>query len=125
MGEHKGEPVVIGTGMPASIALELFGRMVEDAFGETAYQVGSSVRGKDWRDVDVRVMLPTRRFRLLFGDPRHASLDPRWRSVCWAFSLLGREMTGLPVDFQVQDRDDANERHHGFRQPLIEHRRTP
>lgn len=112
-------PVLIGVGSPAAIALDYFGQVVKDAFLAQPYLVGSATRGKQWRDVDVRVMLPPRTFRRLFGDPRHASLNPRWRSVCWAYSLLGKEMTGLPIDFQAQEVDRANEVFPGgFRQPL-------
>ena len=47
----------MSTGMPQGIWLNKFGVIVEDYFGHTAFQVGSSLKSKDWRDVDVRLML--------------------------------------------------------------------
>lgn len=99
----------VGVGSPAILRLNVFGDLVEDAFGSTAYLVGSAVRGKVWRDVDVRVILSDRRFRHWFGDPYNAyELNPRWRSVAMAYSALGLSMTGLPIDFQPQSQGRAN-----------------
>ena len=59
-------PFLIGTGMPHTTLLEAFGQWIYDAFGETAYQVGSSTTGKTWRDVDVRLILDDEQFHALF-----------------------------------------------------------
>jgi hypothetical protein len=48
----------IGTGSPATMRLEVFGQYIADAFGHVPYHVGSSTRGKQWRDVDIRLILP-------------------------------------------------------------------
>lgn len=102
-------PVKIGTGMPASILLQTFGVWLRDAFGHTAYQVGSSVYGKQWRDVDVRLMLPDDEFYALFPGYRFMhQIDAKWSLICAAISALGQQQTGLPIDFQIQPTSEAN-----------------
>lgn len=120
------KPIKIGTGMPASILLQTFGVWIRDAFGHTAYQVGSSVHGKDWRDVDVRLILPDDEFNALFpGYQIHNQIDAKWSFLCAAISALAKQQTGLPVDFQVQPQSEANARFSvqegtgTFRQPLM------
>lgn len=113
-------PVSIGTGMPASTLLEAFGVWVKDAFGHTAYQVGSSIHGKVWRDVDVRLILPDDEFDKLFpGYKRVHQIDAKWALMCAAISELAKRQTGLPVDFQIQPQTEANAKFRGPRQPLM------
>jgi len=108
--------------MPAGIWLNKFGVMVADYFGHTAYQVGSSLAGKDWRDVDVRLILPDDEFTAQFGKIDSA-VNPKLAAITLAFSALGKQMTGLPVDFQIQTQSHANERYKGHaRSALIEYR---
>ncbi len=101
----------MGVGMPGSLLLQEFGSLVWDAFGDTPYHVGSSVLNKtDWRDVDVRMILPDEEWdRMGLGDPRQCHLNPKWRALCMVFSAYGRQMTGLPIDFQLQRQTEANE----------------
>jgi hypothetical protein len=101
---------MMGVGMPQEILLRRFGNYVYDAFGEMPYHVGSSLRGKDnWRDVDVRVLLPDEEWeRLGLGDPRIPQTNARWTAITLAWSTFGRAMTGLPIDFQLQQRTAAN-----------------
>lgn len=100
----------IGVGMPAMIHLDDFGAMIRGAFGEFAYLVGSAARGKQWRDVDVRVILPDTTYDAMFGRlERPPRANPRWAATCAAFSELARQRTGLPVDFQFQRQSEANE----------------
>lgn len=114
----------MGVGMPETLHLETFGRVVADFFDETPYLVGSAMRGREWRDVDVRVLVEDAKFIALFGAlPRHPRgtgdrSNPRWASLCAAYAELGRRMTGLPIDFQVQLQRAANERYDGLRGPL-------
>ena len=115
----------MSVGMPAHIKLELFGRMINETFGEHPYHVGSSLNSKTgWRDVDVRLILDDEEWdRLGFGTPS----DPnrKWSVYCLAFSLLGRDITGLPIDFQIQQQTHANEKHNKGRSCLgILHRTT-
>lgn len=42
----------------------------------------------------------------------------KWMSLCLAYSALGKEMTGLPIDFQIQQQTHANELHKGIRSPI-------
>lgn len=101
----------MSVGMPATIWLHHFGALVRAAFGEFAYHVGSSLRQKDgWRDVDVRVMLADDVYAAMgLGDPKEPHRNARWVAMCLAFSALGKQMTGLPIDFQIQTLKLANE----------------
>jgi hypothetical protein len=95
--------ISIGVGMPALLHLEAYGARIHQAYGHTPYLVGSAVRGKRWRDIDVRLILPDREFHQHF--PEHglpARHDPLWSLICAALSELGRIMTQLPIDFQIQ-----------------------
>lgn len=111
--------MTIGVGMPAFLHLNTFGREIGEAFGRLPYLVGSAARGKQWRDVDVRLMLPDDEFDALFpGHTKPDSVDGRWSLLCAAISELGRFRTGLPIDFQFQRTSDANERYDGVRHAL-------
>jgi hypothetical protein len=109
-----------GIGMPTALYLDEFGAMVSAAFdGETPYHVGSSLTGKSWRDVDVRLILADEDYeRLGFGDPAHPHQNAKWVALVKAFAALAREMTGLPVDFQIQQRTRANATEDGPRSAL-------
>lgn len=109
-----------GVGMPASLYLQQFGELLFEAFGEVAYHVGSSLNGATWRDVDVRIMLDGERYKAMgFGDPKRPHENPRWCAYVMAFSTLGRQITGLPIDFQIQERDTANAENDHPRSALI------
>lgn len=98
-----------GIGMPATLYLQDFGLVLFDAFGEMAYHVGSSLTGATWRDVDVRVMLDKAEYAAMgLGDPKQQHENPKWVAMSMAFSLLGQKMTGLPIDFQIQETETAN-----------------
>lgn len=101
---------IIGVGSPAILFLEQFGSVVWDAFGAPPYLVGSAAKGKVWRDVDVRLMLSDAEFLAMFGKPAplHSWTSGKWAALCMAFSVLGKQMTGLPIDFQIQDTTHAN-----------------
>lgn len=120
MSETTMKPtVLVGVGMPAALHLDAFAREILDAFGERPYLVGSAATGKTWRDVDVRLMLPDDRFDALFPDlQRPARQHAFWALMCAALSELARQRTGLPVDFQIQRRTEANARYAAPRIPL-------
>lgn len=103
----------MSVGMPETLWLQEFGSYVWDAFGEPPYHVGSSLLNKTgWRDVDVRLMLDDETYKAMgFGDPVHPSDNGKWVAMCLAFSELGRKMTGLPIDFQIQSSTWANEKY--------------
>lgn len=110
----------MSTGMPAGIWLTKFGVIVADYFGDVAYHVGSSLERKDWRDVDVRLILDDDEFERRFGKHHSAEFNPKLAAITLAFCALGKEMTGLPIDFQIQPRSWANERYPERRSALIE-----
>jgi hypothetical protein len=98
-----------GVGMPATLYLEAFAEIVTDAFGEHPYLVGSALTTTQWRDVDVRVMLDDDVYAAMgFGDPERPQENAKWCAYVLAFTALGRQMTGLPIDFQIQDTTVAN-----------------
>lgn len=107
-------------GMPTSLLLHEFGAKVQDAFDDVAYHVGSSLELKTgWRDVDVRLILDDAKYEAMgFGDPDKCQYNAKWVAFCLAFSLLGKEMTGLPIDFQIQQMSSANKEHSGKRAAL-------
>lgn len=110
-----------GIGMPTGILLDDFGSVVWDAFGEPPYHVGSSVRSKKWRDVDVRLLLDDEVYAAMgLGHPERPHSNGKWRALVLAFSALGRQMTGLPIDFQIQQQSFANK----LFSPAAGHRRS-
>lgn len=116
----------MSTGMPAGIWLQKFGVIVRDYFGHVPYQVGSSLTTKDWRDVDVRLILPDDEYAARFGSVHATYVHKGLAAITLAFAALAKEMTGLPVDFQIQPQTWANE-HYGKhrRSALIEIAPTP
>lgn len=80
--------------------------------GGGVYLVGSSSVRPDFRDVDVRMILPDPAFDRLFGAEREL-----WRLFSYAVSRQLGADTGLPIDFQVQRQTQANE-HKGTRNPM-------
>lgn len=107
----SGEGWVVGIGSPACLLLDHWARMLREVFGVEAYHVGSSATSKTWRDVDVRVILEDDDYEAWFGAGSigRGSINPKWSAICTAFSLWGREVTGLPIDFQVQARSAVKE----------------
>lgn len=109
----------MGVGQPAGTKLNLFARLAMDAFGHRPYHVGSSLLNKTgWRDVDVRLLLPDDEFDALVGPEPSLARNPRLAAHNLAWSTLGRDMTGLPIDFQLQRRTDANAEFEGPRGAL-------
>lgn len=111
----------MGVGMPAYLLLQEFGSQVWAAFGAPPYLVGSALDGKQWRDVDVRLILDDETYAAWgFGDPRpsYAYQNGKWVALCLAFSALGKQMTGLPIDFQIQQQSYANKTFDGPRSAL-------
>jgi hypothetical protein len=106
--------------MPAGIWLTKFGTIIRDYFGHTPYHVGSSLDTKTWRDVDVRLILPDDEFAQQFGTDRSGETNPKLAAITLAFAALGKEMTGLPVDFQIQPQTWANDTYPYNRSALIE-----
>lgn len=96
-------------GMPHMPKLDRFGEIVFQAFAARAYIVGSALTRRDWRDLDVRVILPDDRFEQLFGAETDWRKNPRLAAVATAFAALANQMTSLPVDFGIDQMTEANE----------------
>lgn len=110
----------IGPGMPQSLMLEQFGQIIYETFGHMSYQVGSSLEGKVWRDIDVRLIIPDDEYKAMkLGHPAYTHMNRKWRGLVLAFSALGKEMTGLPIDFQIQQQSYANKCYKGQRSALF------
>lgn len=107
-------------GMPASLWLHEFGSQIYAAFGDFPFLVGSALQGeREPRDVDVRLILADDDYEAWgFGDPARAQRNGKWVSLVLAYSALGRHMTGLPIDFQIQQRSHANAKENGPRSAL-------
>ena len=84
------------------------------AFKTPPYLVGSAARGEPYRDVDVRLILDVDEFNVICGS------RVRWELLSDALGAYLRERTNLPIDFQIQRIDVANERHTAtaYRNPL-------
>jgi hypothetical protein len=88
-------------------------------FSWGVFLVGSCLRTKDFRDVDVRAIVPDAEFDRLFPDYKPDRCGTFWNFICTTISEWLRARTGLPVDFQVQRATDANKEF-----PNKEHRRN-
>jgi len=90
--------------------LDQWGRQLQEAFKETPYLVGSVARAAESpRDVDVRMLVP-------MGIATSDLLLLRTLNV--ALSLWGRQVTGLPIDFQMQDAEEFHSYDSEIRNPL-------
>lgn len=108
-------------GMPFGLLLQDFGEHVYRAFGHPPYHVGSSLTLKTgWRDVDVRLILPDDEYAAMaLGDPDQPQWNQRWVSIILAWSCFGKHLTGLPIDFQIQQQTHANLKTPGKRSALF------
>lgn len=64
--ELKSSPRASYLGVPEAFQLDQACLVLTDAFGPHVYQVGSSLQRRDYRDVDVRVILPDDEFDRMF-----------------------------------------------------------
>lgn len=113
----------MSVGGQQSLRLASWAREVREFFRDEdhamPYLVGSATEGKEWRDVDVVVILPDDEFKAMFGiDKPPFSVDGKWAAFCAAFSAWGESFTGLPIDFKVQPMTWANATHQGRREAL-------
>lgn len=92
----------------ALFKLRQFGDVIRRLAGETPYLVGSVLSRRDYRDVDVRIILDEDAFERLFGGDVDWRTNPALTLANMALSALAREMTALDVDCQVQRIDNAN-----------------
>ena len=111
---------------PALFRLRLFGEAVHRHIGVRAYLVGSVLGRRDYRDIDVRIMLDDDTFQRVFGADGLWITNGALTLANMALSALAREMTGLDIDCQIQRLSDANAEYGDRqRQPLMLPIRTP
>ena len=92
--------------------------LVNKAFGGFGcYLVGSALVRRDYRDVDVRLILSDDEYARLFRDT-HGFLNPFWSLLCTSISLWLSQETGLPIDFQIQSQTRANKTYPGERSAI-------
>lgn len=103
-------------GAPEAFRLNQACRIVVEAYGVNLYLVGSSLERRDFRDVDLRCILPDAEYDALFpGIGDCGWRDARWSLLCTAISQYLSSQSGLPVDFQFQRQTQANEMYDGQR----------
>lgn len=106
--------------MPAWLLLQEFGSQVWSVFGGPPYLVGTALTQKrDWHDVDVRMILDDDAYAAWgLGHPDRTHDNLKWVSLCLAYSFLGKALTRLPIDFQIQQRTYANAKFTGPRSAI-------
>lgn len=108
MEEHHTIHQPVGVGMPAYLKLWEFGEQVQRVFGKYPRLVGSSIKHKNPRDIDVRLVFSKedegKFFHFVWGMRRAGTA---WSAMCMAFSAYGKEMTGLNIDFQIMIESQA------------------
>jgi hypothetical protein len=101
-------------GAPEIFALEHVSSFVAHCFGEwCCYLVGSATQSRDFRDVDVRLILGDKKWHTLFGAGENGEVLPFWSLVNTAISEYMAKRTGLKIDFQIQSMSQANGEMHG------------
>jgi hypothetical protein len=78
-------------------------RLLTAAFGACSYQVGSSLRHGEFRDVDIRCILNDADYDVMIG-----ANEPRLKLLNTSISEWLAARTGLPIDFQFQRMTQAN-----------------
>lgn len=90
--------------------LDQWGRQLTEAFKSTPYLVGSVQRAeREWRDVDIRMLAPATLRR---------SPGLMVRAINLSVSLWGRQVTGLPIDFQIQQAEEFHSYDGESRNPM-------
>ena len=92
--------------------------VITKAFSYHVYLVGSATENRDYRDIDVRLILDDADYDHLFNDVTGTHLNALWSLMCTSISLYLSKASDLPIDFQIQRQTQANEQHHGQRQCL-------
>ena len=98
-------------GMTGFYNLNMACRILTEAFGFGwgVFLVGSSLKKRDFRDVDIRCILPDEEYQRLFpGLKGNPQTNPLWCLICTSISEWLAARTGLPIDFQIQMASEAN-----------------
>jgi len=98
-------------GAPESFELNMAANALNQAYPEAVgcFHVGSSITRRDYRDVDVRMILHDDDFERMFpGLKGNGWLDARFSLLCASISCWLKARTGLPIGFQFQSMTEAN-----------------
>src|SRR5208282_4428924 len=107
-------------GAPEALNLNVVCASLVQAFGYNIFLVGSALDKRDYRDVDVRCILDDADYDRIFQNTtQNQQLSASWCLICAAISEWMKSRTGLPIDFQIQKRSEANEQ---YKKP--EHKRS-
>lgn len=72
------------------------------------YLVGSAMQKQNWRDVDVCTILDDAEFDRLFPVTNDFGENVQWKLFCIAISEYLSSVTGLPIDYKIQQQTRAN-----------------
>lgn len=100
---------------PQGEQLDYCCNILHRAFKSSTYLVGSVLRTKNYRDVDVRMIMDDDKFYALFGKTSNPIF---WSLLCTSISTWLSKVTELPIDFQIQSQTSANAMHRGPRNAL-------
>ena len=98
-----------GLGSPECLRLAHACMIVEEAFGESCFLVGSALERRDYRDVDLRLIMDDDKFDVLFGAHARNKNTPFLSLLAASISDHLSRMTDLPIDFQIQRRGSIKE----------------
>ena len=85
--------------------------LINRAMGDFGcYLVGSSIRTREYRDVDVRFIMDDAAYDRMFKD-ENGWVNPLWSLMCMSVSMWLSQQSALPIDFQIQRRTQANADH--------------
>lgn len=105
-------------GAPEFFELDAACRLIVDAFGWNVYLVGSSLERRDFRDVDVRLILSDAEYDAMFKTSKGHFRKARWSLFCSSISMWLAARSGLKIDFQIQRQTEANAENDGRRHAL-------
>jgi len=97
---------------PAFFELNHACKLLNEAFGcHGCFLVGSAREHRDYRDVDIRLILENEQFDKLFPgiENTNPTINPFWSILCTTISLWLKQRTDLPIDFQIQRQEAANQ----------------
>jgi hypothetical protein len=98
--------------VPDMYRLKVAGMHLSKVFNASPMLVGSALTKRDYRDVDIRMILPDSEFEGMFPNKAWLMLANA------ALTDWMAKSTGLPIDFQFQGMTEANAEFDGPRRPI-------
>lgn len=98
-------------GVPAIFNLSNCCHLIQQAYPRsTCFLVGSSLVRPNWRDIDIRCVMPDEDMMRTFGhtDSITTMRSPILALLSLSISAWLKQQTGLPVDFQFQSQSRAD-----------------